>query len=337
MHALEILLDPAKIPDRPFVVLFGDELFLRAEARQAVLSRALGDEEDSIAVVRFRGDSASLADVLDEVRTVPFLSRRRVAIVEDADPFVTSHRRELEAYAENPAPSGVLLLEVKNWPGNTKLAKLVDKLGLAIECKNPAERDLHRWLGRWAKACQGVRLTPEAIQLLLELIGPELGVLCSEVEKLATAVASKGEVEAHDVARNVGAGRVETIWKVLDAATTGRGVEALDLLDRLLASGENPVRLLAAMVASLRKVHHAGQLRKARLAPDEACRQAGIPAYRDAIERTLKQHGHLGPSRVGRLPGLTLQADLDLKGFSSLPPRVVLERLLVQLSQPRRD
>jgi hypothetical protein len=32
-----------------------------------------------------------------------------------------------------------------------------------------------------------------------------------------------------------------------------------------------------------------------------------------------------------------LQADLDLKGSSSLEPRAVIERLIVQLAQPRRD
>ena len=52
------------------------------------------------------GDQASLADVLDEVRTLPFLARCRVVIVEGADPFVTAHRKELEAYAEKPSTLG---------------------------------------------------------------------------------------------------------------------------------------------------------------------------------------------------------------------------------------
>jgi DNA polymerase-3 subunit delta len=34
---------------------------------------------------------------------------------------------------------------------------------------------------------------------------------------------------------------------------------------------------------------------------------------------------------------MLLKADLDIKGGSLLDPRVVLETLLVQLAQPRRD
>jgi DNA polymerase III subunit delta len=89
------------------------------------------------------------------------------------------------------------------------------------------------------------------------------------------------------------------------------------------------------MSASLLKVHHAGRLRGARLPLEEACRIAGMPSF--AVEKTGKQHAHLGPRRVDQLPATLLRADLDLKGGSSLEPRVVLEQLLVGLSRPRAD
>jgi DNA polymerase III subunit delta len=122
---------------------------------------------------------------------------------------------------------------------------------------------------------------------------------------------------------------------VLDAATSGQAEPALELLDNLLAAGEAPVLLLAAMSASLLKVHYAGRLRLARVALDEACRIAGIPPF--AVTRTGEQHKHLGPRRVDQLPATLLRADLDLKGGSSAEPRVVLERLIAGLSRPRQD
>ena len=93
--------------------------------------------------------------------------------------------------------------------------------------------------------------------------------------------------------------------------------------------------MLAAMSASLLKIHHAGRLRAARLNLDDACRLAGIPSF--AVDKTRRQHAHLGPSRVDQLPAMLLQADLDLKGGSSLDPRVILERLLIRLALPRTD
>jgi len=166
-------------------------------------------------------------------------------------------------------------------------------------------------------------------------VGAEAGILAAEVEKLAVYAGDSKRIERQDVAKLVGAGRVETIWKALDAATTGQGRVALEHLDNLLAAGEMPVLLLAAMSANLLKLHHAGRLRTARVNLDEACRLAGMPSF--AVEKTRRQHAHLGPSRVDQLPAWLLRADLDLKGGSSLDPQVVLEQLLIRLALPRQD
>jgi DNA polymerase III subunit delta len=261
-----------------------------------------------------------------------------LVIVEEADPFVTKYRKDLEAYVEKPSASGILLLQVKQWTATTRLAKLVDKAGMAIDCAALRDKDTAKivsWLVQYARTRCDAQLETGAANLLVELAGIEVGILVAEVEKLAVYAGSARRIERGDVAKMVGAGRVETIWKALDAVTTGQAGEALVLLDNLLAAGEFPIPLLAAMSASLLKVHHAGRLRAARLNLDEACRIAGIPTF--ALEKTRKQHAHLGPRRVDRLPALLLRADLDIKGGTVVDPRVVLELLFVALSRPRTD
>ncbi len=248
---------------------------------------------------------------------------------------MTAHRKELEAFAEKPTSSGVLVLSVKSLPGNTKLAKLIERNGLTIDCKAPDERQLPAWLVELARTRCGARLEDDAARLLVELVGPEVGLLASEVEKLSVYVGEKNLIHRDDIARMVGAGRVETIWRTIDAVTLGNTSEALADLDHLLGSGEPPIKLLAAMTFTLQKVHHAGQLRRARVELKDACQRAGI--YPGAVEKTARQHSHLGPDRVDRLPGMLLQADLDMKGDSQLQPRVILERLFVQLARERQD
>lgn len=335
MHAFEFLRSSDRDGFRPIYAISGDDAYLRDESLKLIARRALGAEADDLTVSRFPGEQADLREVLDELRTLPFLAKCRVVIVDGADPFVSSHRKELEHYAEKPVSSGVLVLSVKSWPGNTKLAKFVEKSGMAIDCKAPDERVLPGWLVQLAKQQSKAKLEDDAARLLVELVGPEVGLLASEVEKLAVYVGESGVIRREDVAKMVGAGRVETIWRTVDAATTGHPGEALADLDHLLGSGEPPIKLLAGMTFSLQKVHHAGQLRRARVDLKDACQRAGI--YPAAVEKTGRQHAHLGPGRVDRLPALLLQADLDLKGDSQLPPRVILERLLVQLARPRQD
>ena len=199
----------------------------------------------------------------------------------------------------------------------------------------PAQEELVSWLTQLARIRFDVQLAVDGARLLVELVGPEAGLLAAEVEKLAVYAGDAGRIERDDITKLVGGGRVETIWKTLDAATTGQGRLALEHLDNLLAAGEHPTPMLAAMSESLLKIHHAGRLRAARLDLDEACRIAGIPSF--AVDKTRKQHAHLGPHRVDQLPAMLLKADLDLKGGSLLDPRAVMEILLVRLSLPRTD
>ena len=335
MHALEFLKKSDSVGTIGVCVIVGEEPFLRAEVLRELVHKTLGAANDLSVASRFQGDSASLAEVLDELRTVPLFEKKRIVLIDGADPFVTAHRKDLEAYVEKPSASGLLVLLSKTWPSNTKLAKAIESTGLTIDTKSPKDPELVAWLISWSKTRAHAKLDKDAANLMLELVGPEIGLLASEIEKLAVFVGPSGHIQRSHVASMVGTGRVENVWQILNAATTGKTREALTEMDRLLASGEHPVGLLAAMTASLRKVHHAGALRLQRWEPTAACREAGIPPF--AVEMTMKQHTHLGPSRVAGLPQQLLAADLDLKGNSPLPARVIIERLIVELSLPRRD
>ena len=187
------------------------------------------------------------------------------------------------------------------------------------------------WPGRGTRP----QLDDDAARLLVELVGPEVGLLVSEVEKLAVYVGDRRKIHRDDVARMVGAGRIETIWKVLDAATTGRGDLALEHLDRLLTVGRAPGRPAGGdeLLAAARSTTPASCGGPGSTWRKPAARRGSLPF---AVEKTQQQHAHLGPRRVDQLPALLLQADLDLKGSSMLDPRTVLERLLVQLSTPPR-
>ena len=336
MHAFEFLRPPAgKRDTKPIYVIVGDDAYLRDESIHAIARQAVGGTDIEMALARVVGDHAKLADVLDEVRTLPFLSKCRVVAVDNADPFITAHRKELEAYADKPSRSGVLILSAKSFPSNTKLAKLVDRVGTVVECKTPDERLLPPWLIQLARADGATKLDDDAARLMVELVGPEVGLLASEVAKLVVYVGDRKQIRREDVAKMVGSGRIESVWQTLDAATTGDTRGALVDLDHLLASGEPPIRLMAAVSSSLLKVHHAGQLRLNRVDLRSACQAAGI--YPNQVDKLAKQHTHLGPTRVDAIPRLLLDADLDLKGNSTLTPRVLLERLMFELARPRRD
>ncbi|HOM18653.1 MAG TPA: DNA polymerase III subunit delta [Thermoguttaceae bacterium] len=338
--AKDFLSSPPKDPAPAVCVVFGDETFFKRHAIRLLRERVVGQEEADCSLERFSGPQAEWRDVAEGLFTLPmFGPSRRLVLVEEADGFVSRYRAELEQYVDRPCAKSVLVLEVKSWPGNTRLAKAVAAAGWTVDCNPLRPMQIPGWLGQWARQTYQVRLDPDAAQLLVDWVGTELGLLDQELQKLALAVAPEGRVLPEHVEQYSASWRTKTIWEVLDAALAGNLAESLTYLDRLLLAGETPVGLFAQLSAALRRfaaatrkildAEAAGQ----RLSLREALRQAGVPVY--FLEKAEGQLRRLGRVRGGQLYQQLLEADLALKGASALPPRLVLETLLVRLAAPQ--
>jgi DNA polymerase-3 subunit delta len=312
---------------RPIYVLAGEERFLKRLALERIQALAFGADGDDFARSAFEGDSTSWATVRDELETLPFLSPRRLVIVQDADDFVSENRASLEKYVGAPSSTGVLVLDVKSWKSNTRLAKMLDDRS-TLKCEALSVTRLPQWLTRWAKTRHGKTLAGPAAELLVELIGAEMGILDQEVAKLATYVGDRPQIETADVDTLVGHSRVNTAWEMLDALAEGNRLQAFDTLHHLLDQGEQPIAILGAMSWQLRKLAQVARLTRQGMSPAQAMGRSGVPPFTQ--RRTESHLRHLGP-RALKLYEWLLEADLALKSSGGLTPRAVLERLLARL------
>ncbi len=214
----------------PVYVVHGEEDFLKRQVVAALRARALGDGDESFGMSVQPGDKAVWRDVHSELQTLPFLSARRLVVIENAEPFVTAFRSHLEKYVAAPASSGVLVLVVKTWPSNTKLYKLLDGKA-AISCKALTGAKLAEWCRQWASAQHKKQLLVAAAQLLVDLVGPDMGLLSQEIAKLAVYVGEAARISPEDVDRLVGNNRAENTFKIFDLIGKGDPAGALTLLD----------------------------------------------------------------------------------------------------------
>lgn len=334
MDSLDFLEQPERGKVQRVYVLHGDEGLLKQRVLAALRKRIFGADADDFATSTHEGTTASFSMVHDELRTLPFLATRRLVIVENADTFVTNHRPKLEKYVAEPAAHGILVLDVNTWPSTTRLAKLVDSAA-TITCKAPSAAKLPDWCVTWAQSVHGKRLAGPAAQLLVDLVGNEMGLLDQELAKLAVYVGQSPQIDVSDVDRLVGSSRAENAFKIFDAVAAGRAAEALAILDQLFDQGEEPIRLLGAFGYQLRRVARAARLCQQGMPVSTAVEKAGFTAYgRRSGEQQLR---HLGPRRTDRLYEWLLELDQGLKGSSDLPARTLFERLIVRLAQPRED
>ncbi|MFN4258672.1 MAG: DNA polymerase III subunit delta [Gemmataceae bacterium] len=330
MDSLEFLERGAKQKPQPIYVTHGDEDFLKRQALRLIQAIVLPGPDNDFGLTVHAGDAATFPQVREDLDMLPFLSPRRLVVVENADPFVTKYRAALEKYVDQPAKTGVLVLDVKTWPSTTRLAKMIDNAG-TIVCKTPPVSQLPQWCRRWATAQHGKQLDPNAAQLLVDQVGPIMGQLDQELAKLASYVGNSNRIDMNDVDQLVSRSRTADTFRIFDAIGAGQTGAALAILDRLLDQGNEPIAILGAFSWQLRRLAQAARLATQGRSLTDALEEAGIPPFaRRGCEQQLH---HLGRHKAERLYDWLLEVDLGLKGGSPLDARVQLERLVVRLAQ----
>jgi len=313
---------------KPVYVLHGSDDFLLVEYRRRIVSGIIGLADPQTAVSRFDA-SASLADVLDELRTLPFLAPRRVVIVSDADAFVSAYREALEKYLSSPSATSSLILIVSSWPKNTRLAKLVAKIGEATDCSAPGARDLLGWLVK-AAGKRGKKIDPAAAQLLLEWRGADLAGLNGEVEKLSIYVGDRPEISAQDAAALVTATAGPEAFALTNSITAGDTAGALKALAGSVTQRGEEFKTLGVIAWHLRRAMHVQQLLAKGISGAQACRSA----------RVFGRHGEF-LAMLKRRPLSILQDDFrrllaaDLAMKTGTDPAGALQQLVVALCDQR--
>src|SRR5262245_51291506 len=113
MDALSYLEKVAKTKPAPLFALTGDEDFLKRQARNKLVADLLEEADADFALSTYAGDVALWPTIRSELETLPFLAPRRVVVIEQADPFVTAFRGQLEKYIADSSSRGALILDVK--------------------------------------------------------------------------------------------------------------------------------------------------------------------------------------------------------------------------------
>jgi len=341
----EYLWNVTKYPPQPVCVVYGNDLFLCANAVRHIRDQVLASEDAEFALSQFDGDNTKLEfkDVLRELRTTAmFGGGKRVVRVDEADSFVSKYRPELEKYVAAPSDQAVLILQINSFPATTNLYKKLaaSECALLIEAKTQSEKEMPRWVVQWSKHSYQTTCELAAAEMIVQRIGLEHGLLDQELAKLSLMVSDKKKgITSELVEQAVGSWRSRTAFEMLDLALAGKTAAAVRQLDALILAGETAVGILAQISATLRKLATATELildaerRKSTIPVRSALEKAGINRY--FLDKAVEQLRQLGRHRGTKLPNWLLQLDLDLKGDSRSEPRLLLEMLIVKLATPK--
>lgn len=329
----------SKRPAPTFYVLHGSDEFSLHAAVQAMRDQMGDPTTAELNTTVLDGKNTSVDQALAAVRSVPFLSDKRLAIVEGMLTWLSrkgagkSGKDELETLAAGLAelPDWARLVFVE--PGTLSERNPILKLAKEIQggyhkTFNPPRNPV-QWIKQRAQDEYGTAINNQAAVALASLIGEDLRAADSELAKLAAYVNAERPINERDVATMTAYVVEANIFEMVDALGKRDGATASQLMHRLLENDE-PLRLFGMIVRQFRILILAREFLNSGGNPKQAGKAIGVhpfvgeKAAEQARAFTLEQLEHIYHHlleidisiKTGKIDAM-LALDLLLAGVSS--------------------
>jgi DNA polymerase III subunit delta len=321
----------------PAYLIRGSDAALRAAAVRALVDQLVGDDDPAL-VVEWHdpdGDPPDTRAAVEAAGTPSFLGNRRVVLLRDVGAYPLEGLQPLLEYLGDPLPSSSVVLVAGEGRLHPKLVDAVKGVGHVVDADVPGnKKGRTSWLARRLEDAP-VRLTPPAVALVDEHLGEDLGRLHNLLEALGAAYGHGARLEPDDVAPFLGEAGGAPPWELTDAIDRGDTPGALAALHRMLGAGDrHPLVIMASLSGHFGRMLRLDGLEG--LDEATAARLLGLKGSTFPARKAMEGARSLGSAGIAEAFRLLAAADLDLRGATAWPERLVLEVLVARLSRLRR-
>ena len=309
-------------------VIAGKESAFVSSRCDELVDKLLDPSQKATGLLSIDSDSASITEVMDELRTAPFLTDKRVVLIKQADNFISQNRELLEKYFDNPCSTGRLVLTVNSWKSNTKLAKKLKNIGQLINITEPKRWELPQQLINYANDAYNKKLDRNAAQLLIEITGDELSRLYSEIDKLALFSDKDKTITENHIQSLTGHNRSFNAFSVIDSVIAGNTSEAIGRLRGMFAEDKSSeYTVVGAFAFHFRRLFNAKVLLGKGMTTGQIIKQLNIWSNKDKFFDQLKQ---ISLKQIGSYLQQLAQTDYAIKTGRTKTP-VAMEQMVMSL------
>ena len=320
----------ADVGCKPIYVICGKDKFLVGGECERLVDELMPVEQRAMGLYQPRSNDVIVADVLDELRTLPFLAERRVVLLKDAGDFISANRTVLEAYFDSPSPTGVLILIVESWPKNTRLAKKLLRTGSLLDVGAIKVWELPKYVGDYVRQKHAKNFARGAAEIMVEVVGDDPGKLCREADKLAVYTGEQKNITTDNVEKLVGHNRMFNVFAVIDAITAGDVNGAIGRLRNMFTTDKSAeFTVVGAFAFHFRRMFAAKQLMNDGIGVNQIAGKLRIWGNKDAFFRQLKR---MSLERIGEFLGQLAWIDYSIK-TGRAHAKVAIEQLVLAIKE----
>ena len=344
--------DKTKSTQSLVYVIAGDEPSLVNAKYTELIDQLVPTEERDAGLLVVDADKAVIAEILDELRTLPFFTKRKIVALRNADKFISakneedeeneqnkrdgqrgpaglSNREILERYFESPCPTGILVMTVSKWLKTTRLAKKLPDIGTLVEVKSPKGQDLTNRLIDYARDAHSKGLDYRTAGLLIDLAGDSLTRLYTEIDKLATYAAAEKTITTAHVESLIGRNREFDAFEVIESCLQRKTGPAIERLRKMFAEDKSAeYTTIGAFAFHIRRMFSA---KKLLLEGHSQYDIAGKLRIWNNKESLFAQIRRLSLKQIGDQLKILADTDYAIKrGLAQ--PRIAIEQFVMQLA-----
>ncbi|MCM1184057.1 MAG: DNA polymerase III subunit delta [Roseburia sp.] len=257
-------------------LLYGEEAYLRRQYRDN-LKKALVAEDDSMNLSVYAGKDIDANEVADMAGTMPFFAENRVILIENSEWMKNGNDRIAELLKHIPETTYLIFVE-EQVDKRSRLFKAVTANGYAALCGAQDEATLKKWVMGLLKK-EDKRITPDALNLLLERTGANMESIRRELEKLVCYRYYDEGITAEDVEALCIVRPQDKIFDMVEAVARKRQREALDLYYDLLALREPSMKILSLIARQFHMLLLVKEMRQKGYPEAAIAERTGINAY----------------------------------------------------------
>jgi DNA polymerase-3 subunit delta len=311
----------------PLVLISGPEAVIADRALGATLDD-LRSTDPEIEVIRLAAETYE-AGALGMHASPSLFGGAKCIVVADLDEAPDELQEDLLAFLAAPEPDVTLVVTHKSGQRGKKVLDTLKKSQARV-LEAPAiksDRDKTDFAMHEFRAA-GRRATPDAVRALIEAVGKDVRELAAACQQLVAD--TTGTIDEELVAKYHG-GKVEaTGFKVADAAVSGNAGEALRLLRHAIATGVDPVPIVAVIASQLRQLIKVGAA--GRGSSGQLAKSLGMAPWQ--VDKARRGLAGWGPEGLAEAIQAVAHADFEVKG-GGRDPVYAVERAVLTITRAR--
>jgi DNA polymerase III subunit delta len=324
------LKEEIKLKDfRSLYVLVGEDPF-KPEHYSDGIFRALFPSGQGSKTLLF-GDEIQPQALLDDAKNLSLWDPQKFILVKQAERISSKNWEGLLPLLKEPLEKCTVVFQAAKVDARFKFFQSLNKAGShcgLLKFETADSSDWNFWLGNFLRI-QQKEMEDDAKQLLADWTLGHLSELKNLVERVSIYIGEQKKIRKEDVVAVGFRVAPEDVFAFTENLLKGDRSKSLELLEKLLDQGEEPLALIGLMARQFRWLLHILTLRAEGKTDAQIPSVAGI--FPSAAKILVPASRRMGGKKV--IAGLNCLAEVDFQLKSSrVPNRLWLSDLVIQLT-----